>query len=214
MEAQRGVALVVLSKIQGKLMIDFLPFLGPDGQLHIGFPPSDAIERNLVAWLESHKFSGGRAALTGDITVNEFCTFVPYPNMPPLSVETEKHTIFVCADTELLSDGRLTFEGEGGGQGIFHVERDGTLLDGVNVKAVSADGGSQYALWQEEGAGMILGNTFAPCRVSGDIHYARTPLVLDAEHVCVVVEKGGSFWMTVCHGSHMQGERAGSHSGA
>ena len=48
MEAQRGVALVVLSKIQGKLMIDFLPFLGPDGQLHIGFPPSDAIERNLV----------------------------------------------------------------------------------------------------------------------------------------------------------------------
>lgn len=168
----------------------------------------------LLSWLESHKFSGGRAALTGDITVNEFCTFVPYPNMPPLSVETEKHTIFVCADTELLSDGRLTFEGEGGGQGIFHVERDGTLLDGVNVKAVSADGGSQYALWQEEGAGMILGNTFAPCRVSGDIHYARTPLVLDAEHVCVVVEKGGSFWMTVCHGSHMQGERAGSHSGA
>ena len=54
----------------------------------------------------------------------------------------------------------------------------------------SADGGLQYALWQEEGAGMILGNTFAPCRVSGDIHYARTPLVLDAEHVCVVVEKG------------------------
>ena len=55
MEAQRGVALVVLSKIQGKLMIDFLPFLGPDGQLHIGFPPSDAIERNLVADLVPHQ---------------------------------------------------------------------------------------------------------------------------------------------------------------
>ena len=25
----------------------------------------------LLSWLESHKFSGGRAALTGDITVNE-----------------------------------------------------------------------------------------------------------------------------------------------
>lgn len=143
----------------------------------------------LTGWLESHKYSGGRAVLTGDITMNESYMFLPYPNMPPLFVETGEYTIFVCADTEFWSDGNLTFTGEGNEQGIFHVEQGCMLLDGVTVET-AADGASRYALWQEEGAGLILGNTFASCHVSGNIHYAQTPLVTEAEPVCVVVERG------------------------
>lgn len=146
----------------------------------------------LTGWLESHKYTGGRAALTGDITMNEPYMFVPDPNMPPLLVETGKYTIFVCADTEFWSDGHLAFEGEGGEQGIFHVEQGGMLLlDGVTVETTADGGDSQHALWQEEGAGLSLADTFAPCHVSGKIHYAETPLVTEAEDVCVVVEKGG-----------------------
>lgn len=153
-------------------------------------PDTISSAAELTGWLESHKYSGGRASLTGDITMNESYVFVPYPNMPPLSVETGKYTIFVCADAEFWSDGQLTFSGEGGERGIFHVQQGGTLLvDGVNVET-TAGGSTQHALWQEEGAGMILGNTYASCRVSGDVHYAEAPLVTEAENVCVVVEKG------------------------
>lgn len=155
-------------------------------------PEPDGISSaaELAAWLQSHLYTGGRAKLTDDIVMDTPYVFVPYPKLPPLFVETGSHTIFVRADVEFWSDGRLTFSGEGGGQGMFHVEQGSMLLlDGVTVETAD-DNGSQYALWQEDGASLILGNTFAPCLVSGNVHYSDTPFVLGVENACVVVEKG------------------------
>lgn len=155
-------------------------------------PEPDGISSaaELAAWLQSHLYTGGRAKLTDDIVMDTSYVFVPYPKLPPLFVETGSHTIFVRADVEFWSDGRLTFSGEGGGQGMFHVEQGSMLLlDGVTVETAD-DNGSQYALWQEDGASLILGNTFAPCLVLGNVHYSDMPFVLGVENACVVVEKG------------------------
>lgn len=147
----------------------------------------------LTAWLNSHMYSGGRARLTANIAMDSPYLFVPYPNLPPLFVETDGYTIFVSADVELWSDGHLTFSGAGNAQGIFHVEKGGSLLlDGVTVEAFAENGDSSYALWQEEGASLTVGNTFAAGRIAGNIHYADTPFVTDTDPVCVIVEKGQS----------------------
>lgn len=145
----------------------------------------------LTDWLDSHMYSGGRARLTTNITMDSSYLFVPYPNLPPLIVETDGYTIYVCADVELWSDGHLTFSGAGSAKGIFHVNQGGSLLlDGVTVDTLAENSDSQYALWQEEGACLAVGNTFAPSLITGNIHYAETPFVTDTEPVCVVVEKG------------------------
>lgn len=148
----------------------------------------------LTAWLECHKQSGGRARLTEDISMDVPYQFVPYPNIPPLCIETDGHTIFVGADVEFLSDGRLSFQGECSEKGVFHVEKGGSLLlDGVIVET-SADGDStKYALWQEEGSGLILGNTFASSQISGNIRYADSPFVMDTDDICMIVNKGQLF---------------------
>lgn len=145
----------------------------------------------LTDWLHSHMYSGGRARLTGNITMESSYAFIPYPNMPPLFVETDGYTIFVCTDVELWSDGRLTFSGTGNAQGVFHVEKGGSLLlDGVNVESAAKDSDSQYTLWQEEGASLAVGQTFASGLIEGNIHYADTPFVTHTTPVCVVVEQG------------------------
>lgn len=145
----------------------------------------------LSEWLNAHMYSGGRARLTENITMDFSYLFIPYPNMPPLYVETDGCTIFVCADVELWSDGHLTFSGEGSTQGIFHVKKGGSLLlDGVTVEGPAEGDDSRYTLWQEEGASLTVGSTFAPGQVSGKIHYADTPFVTQADSVCVIVEQG------------------------
>lgn len=147
--------------------------------------------QELTAWLDSHMYSGGRARLTANITVDSSYLFVPYPNLPPLNVETDCYTIFVSANVELWSDGHLTFSGTGSAQGIFHVNQGGSLLlDGVAVETSGESNDSQYALWQEEGASLTVGNTFVPSRIAGNIHYAETPFVTDADPVCIIVEQG------------------------
>ncbi len=145
----------------------------------------------LTAWLNSHMYSGGRAMLTANITMDSSYLFVPYPNLPPLIVETDGYTIFVNADVEFWSDGHLTFSGAANAQGIFHVNQGGSLLlDGVTVETPTGNDDCQYALWQEEGASLTVGNTFVPSQITGNIHYAKTPFVTDTDPVCVVVEQG------------------------
>lgn len=145
----------------------------------------------LTSWLNSHMYSGGRARLTANITMDSSYLFVPYPNLPSLIVETDGYTIYVSADVELWSDGHLTFSGAGSAQGLFHVNQGGSLLlDGVAVETLAENKDSHYALWQEEGASLTVGNTFAPSQIAGNIHYAETPFVTDTDPVCVVVEKG------------------------
>lgn len=145
----------------------------------------------LTGWLNSHMYSGGRASLTENITFDSPYNFVPYPNLPPLFVETGGHSIFVRADVELWSDGHFTFSGTGSAQGIFHVEKGcSLLLDGVTVETPAESDASLYTLWQEEGASLTVGNTFAPSLIKGNIHYADTPFVTDTDPVCVVVEQG------------------------
>lgn len=147
----------------------------------------------LTDWLSSHMCGGGRARLTANITLDSSYLFMPYPNMPPLFVETDGFTIFVSADVQLWSDRHLNFSGAGNAQGIFHVEKGGSLLlDGVTVEMSAENGDSSYALWQEEGASLTVGNTFAASQITGNIHYADTPLVTDTDSVCVIVEKGQS----------------------
>lgn len=157
-------------------------------------PENISSAAELTAWLESHKQGGGRAKLTEDITMDAPYLFVPYPNIPPLCVETDGHTIFVGADVEFLSDGRLSFQGECCEKGVFHVEKGGSLLlDGVIVETSADRDSSKYALWQEEGSGLILGNTFASCQISGNIRYADSPFVMDTDDVCMIVNKGQLF---------------------
>lgn len=147
--------------------------------------------KELTDWLDSHKYTGGRARLGACVTLEEPYLFVPRPNGPELVVETGSFTILVSSDVELWSDGRLTFQGMGGEHSVFRVKKGGSLLlDGINVECPSG----QNVLWQEEGAGFIVGETFAKGRVSGNIHYAQKPFVMEAQNACVIVKQGESLY--------------------
>lgn len=146
--------------------------------------------RELINWLEAHKYTGGRACLGDHIVLEESYIFMPRPNGSALVVETGSYSILVNSDIEFWSDGQLSFQGSGG-QSLFRVKKGGSLLlDGVNVDCPS--GG--YSLWQEEGAGLIVADTFAKGRISGNIHYAEKPFVTEAENVCVIVKQGESVY--------------------
>lgn len=154
--------------------------------------PQDILStgRELMNWLEAHKYTGGRACLGDHIVLEESYIFMPRPNSSALVVETGSYSILVNSDIEFWSDGQLTFQGSGG-QCLFRVKKGGSLLlDGVNVDCPS--GG--YSLWQEEGAGLIVADTFAKGRISGNIHYAEKPFVTEAENVCVIVKQGESVY--------------------
>lgn len=145
-------------------------------------------------WLESHKNNGGRVKLTNNIVLKEFYYFTPNGgNRPDIVVDTDTYTITAAGYIAFLSDGHLVFQGKARDKGIFHVVKGGILtLDGVFVKSESEGTSPQYALWQEEGAGLVLENTYTKTSVTGNIHYADAPLVTEESSVCVVVEKGQS----------------------
>lgn len=145
-------------------------------------------------WLESHKNNGGRVKLTNNIVLKEFYYFTPNGgNRPDIVVDTDTYTITAAGYIAFLSDGHLIFQGKAREKGIFHVVRGGILtLDGVFVKSEPEGTSPQYALWQEEGAGLVLENTYTKTSVTGNIHYADAPLVTEEASVCVVVEKGQS----------------------
>ena len=145
-------------------------------------------------WLESHKNNGGRVKLTNNIVLKEFYYFTPNGgNRPDIVVDTDTYTITAAGYIAFLSDGHLIFQGKARDKGIFHVVKGGILtLDGVFVKSESEETSPQCALWQEEGAGLVLENTYTKTSVTGNIHYAEAPLVTEESSVCVVVEKGQS----------------------
>lgn len=135
----------------------------------------------LIEWLESHKNTGGTVKLTDHVTLNGIYSICPDGmSMPAVTVDTGQYTITIAGDIEFLSDYHLTFTGQPENGSLFYVAPQGTLsMSGVVVES------GQGALWQEEGAGLIIDN----CRISGDIHYADTPFVTDYYSVCVVVDK-------------------------
>lgn len=154
-------------------------------------PDTVATADEFKAWLESHKNGGGSVKLTNDIVLKEFYFFVPNgANLPDIIVDTDTYTITAAGNISFFSDGHLIFRGKAGDGGIFRARRGGMLtLDGVIVEGSAAGTDTLYAVWQEEGAGLLLGNTFTECRVSGEIHYADMPFVTESASACVVVEK-------------------------
>lgn len=136
----------------------------------------------LMEWLEAHKNIGGTIKLTDHVVLDGEYSFCPNGiNRPDVLVDTGKYTITVTGEIELLSDDQLIFSGQPDGKSIFYVAEKGMLsMEGVAVESASC------ALWQEEGAGLVVSD----CRISGSIHYADTPFVIYQNSVCVIVEEG------------------------
>ena len=136
----------------------------------------------LMEWLESHKNTGGTVKLTDHVTLDgEYCYCPDGPDMPAVFVNTDRYTVTVTGEIELLSDNHLTFYGRPDGKGIFYVAEKGML----SMQSITVESETR-ALWQEEGAGLAVSD----CRTTGSIHYAETPFVVEPDPVCVVVEKG------------------------
>ena len=137
----------------------------------------------LIKWLEAHKDTGGTVRLADHVVLDGAYTFCTgWLNGSELVVDTDQYTITVTGEIEFLSNGRLTFSGEPGGQGVFYVAEKGMLsLYGISVES------DHCALWQEEGAGLEV----SECVISGDTHYAHMPFVMYYnDSLCAVVEKG------------------------
>ncbi|MBD5483938.1 MAG: hypothetical protein HDR18_00155 [Lachnospiraceae bacterium] len=136
----------------------------------------------LIEWLETHKDIGGTVKLTDHVVLEEDYTYCPNGiNRPTVFVDTDKYTITVAGEIELMSDNHLIFSGQPDGKSIFYVAPKGAL----SMMGVAVESG-QCALWQEEGAGLVMED----CHISGNIHYADTPFVIYQNTVYVVVEKG------------------------
>lgn len=148
----------------------------------------------LEAWLKSHKDTGGLVELTGDIVLDKPCAFVWTGSSPAehIVVETAGHTITVSGRAEFWSNAYLTFRGLEDEYGIFHVMEGGMLsLSGVTVESGQygeqpSELTAQYALWQEEGSGLVIRD----CRIAGSVHYANTPFVMYKNSTYAVVEEG------------------------
>lgn len=136
---------------------------------------------DLIEWLEAHKETGGTVKLSDHVVLDGYYSYCPDGmNRPDVFVDTDKYTITVTGEIELMSDDHLIFSGQPDGNSIFYVAEKGAL----SMMGVAVESG-QCALWQEEGAGLIIEN----CHISGNIHYADTPFVIDQDIVYVVVEK-------------------------
>lgn len=144
-------------------------------------------------WLDSHRNNGGRVRLTKDIVLREFYFFSPAAaDRPDIFVDTDSYTITAAGKITFLSDGHLIFQGKAGNRGILRAAKGSLLtLDGVIVED-NAQISDSYAVWQEEGAGIVVGKTYVESRITGDIHYADIPFVTQTDSICVVVEKGQS----------------------
>ncbi|MBD5524605.1 MAG: hypothetical protein HDR04_09320 [Lachnospiraceae bacterium] len=135
----------------------------------------------LIEWLESHKDIGGTVKLTDHVVLEGDYTYCPNGiNRPTVFVDTDQYTITVTGEIELMSDNHLIFSGQPDGKSIFYVAPKGAL----SMMGVAVESG-QCALWQEEGAGLVMED----CHISGNVHYAETPFVLYQNTVYVVVEK-------------------------
>lgn len=137
----------------------------------------------LIEWLESHKNTGGTVKLADNVVLEGYYSFCPGgPNMPSVFVDTDKYMITVAGEIELMSDDHLIFSGQPDGKSIFYVAEKGMLsMQGVAVES------GQCALWQEEGAGLVVGS----CHITGNIHYADTPFVIYYnDSICAIVENG------------------------
>lgn len=136
----------------------------------------------LIEWLESHKDTGGTVKLADNVVLDGDYSYCPNGmNRPDVFVDTDKYVITVTGEIEFFSDNHLIFSGQPEGKSIFHVAEKGMLsMQGAAVES------GQCALWQEEGAGLVVDG----CHISGSIHYADTPFVTYKESICVVVEKG------------------------
>lgn len=135
----------------------------------------------LIEWLESHKDIGGTVKLTDHVVLEGDYTYCPNGiNRPTVFVDTDQYTITVTGEIELMSDNHLIFSGQPDGKSIFYVAPKGAL----SIMGVAVESG-QCALWQEEGAGLVMED----CHISGNVHYAETPFVLYQNTVYVVVEK-------------------------
>lgn len=144
-------------------------------------------------WLDSHRNNGGRVRLSKDIVLREFYFFSPAAaDRPDIFVDTDSYTITAAGKITFLSDGHLIFQGKAGNRGILRAAKGSLLtLDGVIVED-NAQISDSYAVWQEEGAGIVVGKTYVESRITGDIHYADIPFVTQTDSICVVVEKGQS----------------------
>lgn len=136
----------------------------------------------LIEWLEAHKNTGGTVKLADHVFLDGYYCYCPNGmNRPSVFVDTDKYTITVTGEIELMSDDHLLFSGQPDSKSIFYVAQRGAL----SMMGVAVEGG-QCALWQEEGAGLVIED----CHISGHIHYADIPFVIDQNPVCIVVEKG------------------------
>lgn len=144
-------------------------------------PDSVSTGTALVEWLELHKNTGGTVKLADHVIMDGTYNYCPDgANKPSVLVDTGQYTITVTGEIDFLSDNQLTFSGQPDDKALFCVAEKGMLsMQGVAVES------GQYALWQEEGAGLVVGG----CRILGNIHYADTPFVVYQDAVCVVVEK-------------------------
>ena len=136
----------------------------------------------LMEWLEAHKNIGGKVKLADHVVLDGEYSFCPNGiNRPDVLVDTDKYTITVTGEIELLSDDQLIFSGQPDGKSIFYVAEKGMLsMEGVAVESESC------ALWQEEGAGLVVSD----CHISGSVHYADMPFVIYQKSACAIVEKG------------------------
>ncbi len=135
----------------------------------------------LIKWLEAHKNTGGMVKLADNVVLDGYYCYCPNAaNTPEVFVDTDGYSITIAGEAEFWSVHNLKFSGA---KDIFHVADGGLLM----LSSVMVESG-QYALWQEEGAGLVVDN----CQISGDIHYADMPFVLnqDADYACAIVEKG------------------------
>ena len=145
-------------------------------------PDSVSSGPDLIEWMELHKDTGGTVKLTDHVVLEEDYTYCPNGiNRPSVFVDTDKYTITVTGEIELMSDNHLIFSGQPDGKSIFYVAPKGAL----SMMGVAVESG-QCALWQEEGAGLVMED----CHISGNIHYADTPFVMYQHTAYVVVEKG------------------------
>ena len=136
----------------------------------------------LIEWMDAHRNTGGSVKLTDHIVLDGSYSFATdVVTKAAISIDTGQYTVTVAGNIELFSNYHLTFFGDAGDKGIFHIVEGGFL----SLSGVTVDNG-QCALWQDEGAGLALDN----CRVSGSVHYADTPYVIYAFSVCAIVEDG------------------------
>lgn len=144
----------------------------------------------LVSWMESHIGLGGTVSLAADITLSDTWYFVPHRRQPAIIVDTNGFSITVTGEITFLSDDRLTFYGTPDEKGVFRVAAGGLLFMercAIEEKAAGStkDAGG-YVLVQEEGAGLVVQN----CTISGDIRYAKMPLVIYNTPVTAVASPG------------------------